>query len=401
MAIKVSGTEVISNARELSNIASVDATTVTSLNDAGVGGGFKPVSVSGATQALNLGSYNFFNANDLTVNTTLSFTSVPTDALWTYTTTALYTEAYTFSGGTYSGLSKNVSAQEADPWGVEFSADGTKMYMVGGTNNTVFQYTLSTPWDVSTATYASLSKSVSAQTGSAYSVRFKPDGLKMYISGGADGSARSKFIYQYTLSTAWAVNTATYASLSKDVSAQTAEAQGLFFKPDGLKMYVLGQSNDTVYQYTLSTAWDVSTATYASLSKNVSAQQSVPYGVAFSSDGLKMFITGFYGEMYQYTLSTAWNVSTATYASISLNPGPQGSNARNLTFSADGTKCYSISSTYDVVSQLVTSIIPTITVPAAVQNPPTTAFNTYDQVSYTFVTNDGGTTVKLINEAVV
>jgi hypothetical protein len=91
MAIQVSGTEVISNARELSNIASVDATTVTSLNDAGVGGGFKPVSVSGATQALNVGSYNFFDGGDLSADTTLTFTSVPTDALWTYTAKAGFT----------------------------------------------------------------------------------------------------------------------------------------------------------------------------------------------------------------------------------------------------------------------------------------------------------------------
>jgi len=39
MAIKVGGTEVIDNSRELKNIASVDATTVASLSSAGVGGG--------------------------------------------------------------------------------------------------------------------------------------------------------------------------------------------------------------------------------------------------------------------------------------------------------------------------------------------------------------------------
>jgi hypothetical protein len=37
MAIKVSGTEVISDSRGLNNIASVDATTVASLSTAGAG----------------------------------------------------------------------------------------------------------------------------------------------------------------------------------------------------------------------------------------------------------------------------------------------------------------------------------------------------------------------------
>ena len=39
MAIKVSGTEVISDSRALNNIASIDATTATAISDAGVGGG--------------------------------------------------------------------------------------------------------------------------------------------------------------------------------------------------------------------------------------------------------------------------------------------------------------------------------------------------------------------------
>ena len=39
MAIKVGGTEVVDNNRQLKNIASVDATTVAALGTAGVGGG--------------------------------------------------------------------------------------------------------------------------------------------------------------------------------------------------------------------------------------------------------------------------------------------------------------------------------------------------------------------------
>ena len=37
-------------------------------------------------------------------------------------------------------------------------------------------------------------------------------------------------------------------------------------------MYVVGSSLDTVYQYALSTAWDVSTASYDSVSLSVSSQ---------------------------------------------------------------------------------------------------------------------------------
>jgi hypothetical protein len=38
-----------------------------------------------------------------------------------------------------------------------------------------------------------------------------------------------------------------YGQLS--VAAQETSPQGLFFKPDGLKMYVVGSANDAVHQY--------------------------------------------------------------------------------------------------------------------------------------------------------
>ena len=153
-------------------------------------------------------------------------------------------------------------------------------------------------WNVSTASYASLSVSISGQSSDPIEVAFSSDGTKMYIM-----DYSNKVVYQYTLSTAWNVSTAVYASLSVSISGQSSGAYGLAFSPDGTKMYVLDNSSETVYQYTLSTAWNVSTASYASLSKSVSAQSSNPIGVAFSSDGTKMYILDYTNKaVYQYTM---------------------------------------------------------------------------------------------------
>ena len=255
--------------------------------------GFSYAAVSGATQALDVGAHNFFDAGTLTADTTISFTNVPTEAQWTYTAKAGVFESYTLSGATYVSLSKTVTAQETNPLALAFSTDGTKMFVVGNGSNTVYQYTLSTAWNVSTATYASLSKSVAAQ----------------------DTSVR-----------------------------------GLAFSSDGTKMFAAGQVNNTVYQYTLSTAWNVSTATYASLSKSVAAQDINLFGLAFSADGTKMFVT---------TLAN------------------------------------------DIIYQYSTGVVTTLTTPASVQNPTATAYAPNSQVSYTFFTADAGTTVKLINEQVL
>jgi len=101
----------------------------------------------------------------------------------------------------------------------------------------------------------------------------------------------------------WNISTAVYASLSVSVSGQASNPYGVTFSSDGTKMYIVDYNSQTVYQYTLSTAWNVSTASYASLSKSVSAQASNPWGVAFSSDGTKMYIMDNGSEtVYQYTM---------------------------------------------------------------------------------------------------
>ena len=71
-------------------------------------------------------------------------------------------------------------------------------------------------------------------------------------------------IYQYTLSQPWNTSTATWdgPTTNLSVSAQDTVPLGLFFKPDGTKIYLTGNTNDRVYQYTLSKPWNLSTATW-------------------------------------------------------------------------------------------------------------------------------------------
>jgi len=255
------------------------------------------------------------------------------------------TGAWNIENCSYDTVSKDVSSQDSAPRGVAFNSDGSKMYIVGGGNKTVFQYTLSTPWNVSTATHDT-SKNVSSQDIYPQGVAFNSDGSKMYIMG-----YNNKTVYQYTLSTPWNVSTATYDSISKSVSSQDGAPRAVAFNSDGSKMYIVGSNNGTVYQYTLSTPWNVSTATYDT-SKSVSSQDGVPYDVAFNSDGTKMYIMGYGNKtVYQYTLSTPWNVSTAIYDSISKDVSSQESTPRGVAFNSDGSKMYIVGYTNDTVYQ--------------------------------------------------
>ena len=363
---------------------------------AGSQAAFIPATVSGATQALDVGAANFFDAGALTADTTVSFTNVPTEARWTYIADSERATVFDLEVAFYDSKSAYVAA-DPQPYDVFFKPDGTKMYIVGITGDSVYQHTLSTPWDVDTAVYDSVSFSVGAQDTSPFSLFFKPDGTKMYISGIVNDR-----IYQYTLSTPWDISTASYDSVIFSVAAQDTSPAAVFFKSDGTKMYITGQTNDTIYQYSLSTAWAVNTASYDSISFNVNSQATIPQGLAFNSDGTKMFVVDVvYNFVHEYNLSTAWSLNTASYSSKSFFVGNESTASRGIFVKPDETKMYVVGVTERKVSQYTIASPFAVTLPASVQNLPLEKVLYDDKIAYTFVTTDGGTTVKLINEEVL
>ena len=209
---------------------------------------------------------------------------------------------------------------------------------MGQQNETLYQYSLSTSWDISTASYDSVSFLLTSQTTSVTSMHFKPDGTKVYLA-----STTPDAVFQYSLSTAWDLSTISYESKSFSVASQSTGPFGLFFKPDGTKMYVQSSTpTDVVLQYSLSTAWDVSTASYDSVTFDVSTQAPGPYGIDFKPDGTKMYVVDIVNEeaVFQYTLSTAWDLSTASYDSISFTFSSQDISPRSAVFGDNGTKLY-------------------------------------------------------------
>jgi len=259
-------------------------------------------------------------------------------------------DGYNLNSVSYTNKSYDTSSQDTVPYDVAFSSDGTKMYTSGLTNDSIYQYSLSTAFDISTASYDSVSFSVASQETTPTGLFFKPDGTKFYITGNV-----SDTVYQYDLTTAWDLSTASYASKSINVSSQEALPADIAFKTDGTKLYVVGNSGDEVNQYSLSTAWDISTASFDSVTFSVSSQDAGPVGIFFKDDGTKMYIVGTVGSsVYQYSLSTAWDMSTASYDSVSFSPS-EPLNTVGLTFNSDGTNLY-IVSTSGIIYQYSTAL---------------------------------------------
>ena len=365
---------------------------------AGAQAAFIPATVSGATQALDVSAANFFDAGTLTADTTVSFSSVPTEASWTYTAEVGIVSSYDLSIASYTGNNMATTVQTT-PRTFYLSPNGLNSYVVG--NGLVAQYDLSVAGDMSTGVYSSKNLNHSSQTGASDGMFFKPDGTKLYITGGGSYFGYPDNVFQYTLSTAWDISTASYDSVSFNPSSQTTWPRGLFFKPDGTKMYIASDySENRVYEYGLSTAWSVSTASYNAQSPVLSSQDGTVTGCSFSDDGTKMFMVGTANDqVHQYALSTAWDVSTASYSS-SFSVASQDLEPSDVFFGADGTKMYITGDQYNTILEYDTASLTSITVPASVQNPPTQNFGV-QRIAYTFYTLDGGTNVYLINEEVL
>jgi DNA-binding beta-propeller fold protein YncE len=237
----------------------------------------------------------------------------------------------------------SISAQETSPQALAFNTDGTKMFVLGYTGQDVNEYTLSTGFDVSTASFVD-SFSVSAQDTQPLGMAFSTDGTKMFIVG-FDG----KDVNEYTLSTAFDVSTASFVD-AFSVNSQDTFPRGIAFNTSGTKMFIVGTTGDDVNEYTLSTGFDVSTATFVD-SFSVSAQETAPEGITFNNDGTKMFIVGSNGvDINEYTLSTGFDVSTATFLN-SFSVSAQEAAPKDIAFNADGTKMFIVGTTGDDVNE--------------------------------------------------
>lgn len=309
-------------------------------------------------------NFNLDNIQRVTISsqTTVSFTNLPglneykkvlLEISSSTSNTSVTTPASLISSAVYDNIFFSVANQDANPLDVSFKPDGTKMYVLGGSSQRVYEYDLSTPWIIGSAVYNSVSFSVGSQEATPYAMFFKPEGDKMYIVGN-----NSDRVFEYNLSTPWLVSSAVYNNVNFSVAGQDIIPWSVFFKSDGAKMYIMGNTNDRVYEYDLSTPWLVSSAVYNSVSFSPGTQDTDPVAVSFKPDGTKMYILGNTNDrIYEYNLSTPWLVSSAVYNNISFLVTRQESSPYGLFFKPDETKMYIVGNVNDRVHQYSTVAI--------------------------------------------
>jgi hypothetical protein len=167
-----------------------------------------------------------------------------------------------------------------------------------------------------------------SETGLPNVVSFKPDGTKMYISDDTGNT------YQYALSTAWSVSTATYENKMHNPNESEFTFAGKVINGDGNSLYSWHTGLNRFLQHTLSTAWDVSTATL-----------TATYEFSFPDDWVYFYVTPNGGSiiissltsnrLYLRPISTPYRISTIGAISDSISFASQ-----MFTYSLDGLYLY-------------------------------------------------------------
>ena len=237
-----------------------------------------------------------------------------------------------------SSNSYSIASQSASSSGVVFNDDGTKMYISDQSNSRIYEYPLSTAFDVSTA---GTSSSFYHGAGIVNSLSFDNDGTKLFI-------LNADTVRSYDLTTGFDVTSQSGSATSFSLSSQDLSMQGLTFNNDGTKMFTVGAVNDKVYEYTLSSAFDLSsTVTYID-SLSVQSEDTGPVEIQFNNDGTKMYIAGVAGrDINEYTLSTAFDISSTVTHKGSYSINSSDVYAYGFSFNNDGTKLFTTGANYD------------------------------------------------------
>ena len=181
---------------------------------------------------------------------------------------------------------------------------------------------------------------------------FNNDGTKMYTSSMRAGATGDK-VYEYDLTAAYNISTATLRT-SLDVGTYTGSlteihgAMQVVFNNDGTKMFI-ADHHKTIIEWTLTTPYDIDTAstTYKpGQGYDTNLQEKRPTSVAFNNDGTKMFVTGngnkddTPGEINEYTLDTPFVIETGVTHINTKDLSSTIGYIDGIVFNYDGTKMY-------------------------------------------------------------
>ena len=213
------------------------------------------------------------------------------------------------SGWAYTGKTLDVNTEQPVANGVYLADSGRKLYITGSNGDFIDRYELNTPYDVTTAG----TKTVSGNVGdtSPQDLVIADSGTKAYVLG-----TQNDVIRHFTLGagdadpydiTSWSLANAV------DITSTDNSPTGFDIKADGTKVWIVGTQNDSIYQFTMSTPFDISTigslVTYDMTADGITN----PTGISVSADGTRIYVLDQAGDdITRYDLSTSYSIASSS-----------------------------------------------------------------------------------------
>ena len=264
---------------------------------------------------------------------------------------------------------QSVASDITMPSGIELSPDGTKVFMTSyATNALARQYTLSTPFNISSLDTSSVvnlnlndggDDNLSTGQFQVQGLTFNNDGSKIFAidQGGKLNVHTLQAPYDFSNPTQLADDGLTFGgngTTHGDPGDEDIRPHDLRFNNDGTKMYtfeaVHSGSEVPIIEYDLSTPFTPGSATLGRELDVKNIPNTTLQDIDFDDDGTRLYLVESSGsntlnqEIYVWKLSTAFDVSTAIYQGklpLTFNAaGTQGGTPIGITFANEGMKFY-------------------------------------------------------------
>lgn len=215
------------------------------------------------------------------------------------TTPSVY--RYSLSGGlittaSYDSIVKSFSGGTANLGSaVYISSTGSQVYISKpGTTDYLAQHNLSTPWDITTATYSS---EVTLTMTNPYGIYQKSDGTNIYI---INGNTTPYQIFQYSMPTPYSIiGLSNTAVLSYATQTTGTSYMGVTFTDDGSSLLISDRNTDYIYQYNMTVPWNINTAVYVT-SLNIAGITTDAYQLAYYNKNI--YVCDSVGNIYQWLI---------------------------------------------------------------------------------------------------